>query len=257
LYPHDGGRARISHRVARRFITRMAQTIFVHGPAAARIVAAEFGMPHKIREVPHGHWRTRYPHLPERREARRRTGLPQDALLYGFVGSCRPYKNLESIMTAFPHVDSSSHLVIAGSFSPPAYLERIRSMITEACRERVHIVPRFLADEEIMTYVASMDVLVLSYKEILTSGAVMLAFSAGVPVVAPRIGGLPDVVNDNCGVLYDPQSPDGLSTAMRTAAGRSWSREAIIAHALSFDWKVSAGTLIQLVDAGTTPVRAA
>ncbi|HVY80273.1 MAG TPA: glycosyltransferase family 4 protein [Steroidobacteraceae bacterium] len=255
LYPHDGGRARWVHRVARRFISRIAQTIFVHGPAAARIVGAEFNVADKLVDVPHGHWRARYPNSPERTEARRRTRLPLDVVLYGFVGSCRPYKNLESLLAAFQGLDATSHLVVAGAFSPPEYSRKIESIVGTA-RDRVHLVPRFLADEEIMTYVAALDVLVLSYKSILTSGAAMLALSAGVPVIAPRMGGLTDVVNDTCGLLYDPKAPDGLRNAMRAATRRSWSREAIIAHALSFDWKVSAMALIQIVEGHTVPVRA-
>jgi glycosyltransferase involved in cell wall biosynthesis len=42
------------------------------------------------------------------------------------------------------------------------------------------------------------------------------AFMAGVPVVAARIGGIPELVNDGInGVLYDPASPAALADALR------------------------------------------
>jgi glycosyltransferase involved in cell wall biosynthesis len=254
LYPHDGGRNEWSHRIARQYVSRIAHTILVHGPTAARIVSAEFGIEAgRIRLVPHGNWRSLHPNLPDRHEARRRAGLPDGVVLYGFVGSCRPYKNIESIIAALPLLDDGSHLLIAGEFSSPEYLAAIRSMISSQFADRVHIVPRFLADEEIMTFVAALDALVLSYKEILTSGAAMLAISAGVPVVAPRIGGMPDVVDDRCGVLYDPKAPDGLLQAMREVRRRSYCATEIIAHALSYDWKVSANVLVELLDAQPPP----
>lgn len=255
LYPHDGGRSRRVHRVARRFIVKVAEVVFVHGPTAALLVSREFGIePRRIKQVPHGHWRALYPHIPERLEARRRVGLPEDVMLFGFVGSCRRYKNLESIMAAFPRVDDTSHLLIAGAFAPPEYFHKIRSMIDEKWAHRTHLVGRFLGDEEIMTYVSGLDALVLSYKDILTSGAVMLAFSAGIPVVAPRMGGLPDLIDDNCGVLYDPATPGALAEAMREVRRRSYSRDAIIAHAESFDWKVSARSVIELLQNETVSV---
>jgi glycosyltransferase involved in cell wall biosynthesis len=203
-----------------------------------------------MRRVPHGHWRDRYPHVPTRAQARARVGLPADAAVFGFAASCRPYKNVESIVDAHRELDSASHLLIAGTFLPPEYLDTVRSRIDPACADRVHIVPRFLDAEELMAYVAALDVYVLSYKEILTSGAVMLAFSAGVPVVAPRIGGLPELIDARVGVLYDASVPGDLARALREVRQRTYSAETIIAHALSFDWRVSARALVDVVMGG-------
>ncbi len=253
LYPHDGGHTRWVHRAARRFISRIADRVFVHGPTAAKIVSKEFGIsPARIVQVPHGHWRAQYPNLPGREEARRHMELPlHDVCVYGFIGSCLPYKNVESILEAFPRLDESSHLLIAGVFRSSEYLRKVRSLIPASAAHRVHLVPRFLGADEIMSYVAGLDALVLSYKEILTSGVMMLALSAGVPVVAPSIGGIPDVLNECCGVLYDPRRPDGLLEAMRAVRRRSYSPERIVNHALSFDWADSARRLKEVLERPT------
>ena len=256
LYPHDGGRTRWAHRAARSFITRIADRVFVHGPTAARIVSREFGIsPARLVQVPHGHWRTQYPNLPGKTEARRRMRLPlHNVSVYGFIGSCLPYKNVESILEAFPRLDDSSHLLIAGAFPSPEYLRKVRSLTPAAAAHRVHIIPKFLGADEIMGYVAGLDALVLSYKEILTSGVMMLALSAGIPVVAPSIGGIPDVINDFCGLLYDPRRPDGLLEAMREVRRRSYSADEIIAYARSFDWSVSARRLKDVIEQRTSSV---
>jgi glycosyltransferase involved in cell wall biosynthesis len=197
LYPHDGGRQRWSHRMARRIITRMCETIFVHSPTAATLIIDEFHVaPRKLVGVPHGHWRTAYPDIPDRATARRRIGLPEDAFTYGFVGACRPYKSIEFLAQAFGAMDRDTHLLIAGEFASPQYRQLVCSGIGMHARDRVHLTERFLRDEEIMTYVAALDALVLPYRQILTSGAVMLGLSAGVPVVAPRMGGIADVVTE-------------------------------------------------------------
>jgi glycosyltransferase involved in cell wall biosynthesis len=253
LYPHEGGRTKWVHRVARRFIARTADTVFVHGPTAAQLVAREFAIPsERIKLIPHGHWRRQYPFVPSRDQARRRISLAlqrSDITLYGFVGSCLPYKNIESILEAFTGLDESSHLLIAGAFPSAEYRRKVRSLIPSGpAAQRVHIVPRFLGADEIMTYVAGLDVLVLSYKEILTSGVVMLALSAGVPVIAPCIGGIPDVIDESCGMLYDPREPDGLLRAMREIRRRRYSSEQIIAHALTFDWTDAARGLKEALE---------
>jgi beta-1,4-mannosyltransferase len=247
LYPHDGGQQCWAHRMARRFVTRTFDTIFVHGPTAASIVEAEFKVdPRKLEQVPHGHWRSIYPDIPERSEARGRIDLPQDALIYGFIGTCHPYKNLEALAQAFGRMESRSHLVIAGRFPSADYLARVRAAIPPQAVDRVHFVQRFLRDDEIMTFVSALDALVLPYRDILTSGAIMLGMSAGVPVIAPRMGGIADVVTDKCGLLYDPDSPEGLVEAMSELPRRVYSAQDIVAHALEFDWKTSARKLIDL-----------
>ncbi|MEP7242488.1 MAG: glycosyltransferase [Gammaproteobacteria bacterium] len=254
LYPHDGGRSRWSHRAARRFITRVAEVIFVHGATAAALVASEFGVgPERIQQVAHGHWRSLYTEAPPKQLARHALGLPADVTLYGFVGSCRPYKGLESILAALPHLDESCHLLIAGEFASPQYLRSVQELVPESMAHRVHIVPRFLKSDEIMTHIGALDALVLSYREILTSGAVMLGLSAGVPVVAPNLGGIGDVVNERCGVLYDPHSTRGLADAMREIRKRPYSAEQIVAHALSFDWKIPAAALINAMTRASRP----
>ena len=60
----------------------------------------------------------------------------------------------------------------------------------------------------------SSDVVVLPFREILTSGSTLLAMSFGRPVVVPRMGGLVDVVSNGCGFTYDPELTDGLSIAL-------------------------------------------
>ena len=61
------------------------------------------------------------------------------------------------------------------------------------------------------------DVVVLPYREILTSGAIILAMSFGKPIIAPKIGCIPDYIDDNGGFLYNPLDVQGLLEAMRKA----------------------------------------
>ena len=57
--------------------------------------------------------------------------------------------------------------------------------------------------------------MVAPYVQVLTSGAIVLGLSMGVPIVAPAIGCLPELVDENVGILYDPADPLGLVSALR------------------------------------------
>lgn len=45
------------------------------------------------------------------------------------------------------------------------------------------------------------------------------ALFAGLPVVATRLGGAPEVVDDSCGILVPPEDPDALADALRRLVG--------------------------------------
>jgi len=46
------------------------------------------------------------------------------------------------------------------------------------------------------------------------------AMASGLPVVATRVGGVPELVDDPAGVLTDPNDPAGFAAALHTAFER-------------------------------------
>ena len=68
----------------------------------------------------------------------------------------------------------------------------------------------------------------------------MLGLSFGVPVIAPNIGSMVDLITDDRGILYDPMECDGLFAAMNRIRTRTYSGASIIAFAETFNWSRSA-----------------
>jgi beta-1,4-mannosyltransferase len=61
------------------------------------------------------------------------------------------------------------------------------------------------------------DIVVQPFKKIMTSGSVILAMSFGKPVIAPAIGCMPDILDNEGNFLYEPSDPNGLLKAMQLA----------------------------------------
>lgn len=90
---------------------------------------------------------------------------------------------------------------------------------------------------------------------------VLEAMVNGIPVVATRVGGIPDVVNDSCGRLVSPGDVEGLASALReilsddarrTAMGEAC-RERVLAE---FDMKhVTACVASLYSELGARPLR--
>jgi glycosyltransferase involved in cell wall biosynthesis len=76
------------------------------------------------------------------------------------------------------------------------------------------------AVENAATVLSAFDLFVLSSRTEGTPMVLLEAISAGVPIVATSVGGVPDVVSEQDAWLVPPELPEALSEAMRDALRR-------------------------------------
>jgi glycosyltransferase involved in cell wall biosynthesis len=60
------------------------------------------------------------------------------------------------------------------------------------------------------------------------------ALASGRPVIAYRAGGVLETLSEDTGVLFSPQTPEALATAVKECAGRRFDPLALRAHAARF-----------------------
>lgn len=201
---------------------RTADSVIVHCEAAARAVTEQVGVdPARVSVVPHASYVEVYPATLTQDEARRALGVPRDVFLMAFVGLIRPYKNLEGLVQRFrdeiaPRHDEA-HLLIAGRIVGNRWRDEVAAMA--ASHERIHLMMGYIAPENLQAFVLSADLIVLPFREILTSGSLLMALSFGRPVVAPRAGCVAEWEGTAGVFLYDPDGRDGddLGAALRRA----------------------------------------
>jgi glycosyltransferase involved in cell wall biosynthesis len=144
--------------------------------------------------------------LPKRRSL--------ELLFYGFV---RPYKGLDVLIEAMGRLKGEDiQLTIAGEFWEGE--EEVRARIKElGIEEQVDIRAGYHTDTDSAELFARSDVVVLPYHSATGSGVVPLAYHYEKPVIVTRVGGLPDVVQDEkTGLLVDPGNDRGLAEAIKS-----------------------------------------
>lgn len=249
---HEGRQARWESLMC-RILARTVSALIVHCDEAVEAVATAYGVdPKRIRVVPHGHYADVYPAPREKELARRSLGIDSAARVLLFFGQVRPYKGLEELLDAFAKLeDPDIRLVVAGE--PKFGMEDVLQARAER-DPRVNARLEFLPDDDLLDYIAACDLVVLPYRKSLTSGAAILAFSSGRPVVAPRLGcmrGFPP----EAAVLFDPESCDGLETALREALSKPLEKmgQAGRDHVARFPWSRVANQTIEVYqEAGAT-----
>ncbi|MBX6385395.1 MAG: glycosyltransferase family 4 protein [Microbispora sp.] len=152
------------------------------------------------------------PHLPVRGARERPGGEPHRRLL--FFGIVRPYKGLDLLLEALAQVPDV-RLTVAGEFW--GGLEETRALVNRlGLADRVEIRPGYVPAEDVPGLFAGADALVLPYRSATASQNVWLGHEHGVPVIATRVGALPDNVRDGVdGLLVEPGSAGALAEAIK------------------------------------------
>ena len=111
---------------------------------------------------------------------------------------------------------------------------------------------RHFANDEFQYLFNAGDVGVFPFLEVLTSGSVITAFSFGMPVIAPGVGCLTELVPPEAGIVYSAEDEEGLRRSMVEIQEREMGpmREAAMERALSLDWSQIAKRTRQVYESG-------
>ncbi len=129
----------------------------------------------------------------DRGAARERLGLPAGARVVAFAGHVRRYKGVDVLLEAWRRVREKRrdvHLVVAGEDYRPGSLRRRAAGQCDA----LHVVPRYLSDDELADVVACADCMVFPYLRASQSGLLPVARESGTRVVVSDVGGIGEQV---------------------------------------------------------------
>ncbi len=176
-----------------------------------------------------------------------RLDLPPDSALLLWVGRLQPWKGVETAIRALLELPGAS-LLIAGDGEDRQRLETLAGEIGLSGRVRfLGAVPR----AELPRLYASVDLMLATSFASETFGiALVEAQACGLPVVASRWGGFPEVINEgHTGLLFPPQDASALAAAagalLNDPEHRRIMAEAGPAWASQFAWSAVADRVEQ------------
>jgi glycosyltransferase involved in cell wall biosynthesis len=235
-FPQWHPRQRFFFRYVLGTALRGAAAVVAPSRATRDRLVEHYGLPAgRIRVIPHG--------VPVPRRTGPRVGSTEAPMILGFGGG-GPVKNVQTLIHAFRRIENliPHRLVIVGDRRRPG-----RGPAT-AASPRVAFTSWVSEDEKLALLDRAAALVCPSFDE--GFGFPPLeAMARGCPVVASRLGSLPELCAD-AAVYVDPHDAGGIASALLNVLSQERLREMLVERgarrAAMFDWDASAGEHIRL-----------
>lgn len=211
-------------------------------------------------------------------KAKEEMGLKEHVFL--FFGFIRKYKGLHNVIPAFAKVletrDDVSLMIVGESFWKTLDTKKLSTRIknflfgtakkiflrksddereyrplelldTLGIRDKVFVVNRFVANEEVHQYFQVSDAILTYYLTATPSGVESLAYNFRMPVLATRVGHFPETIKEGFnGYMAEPEDIDSMAAQMLKFIDQPIDRQNVDAVAQEMSWENYAQTIMKV-----------
>ncbi|MFX1303257.1 MAG: glycosyltransferase family 4 protein [Promethearchaeota archaeon] len=224
----------------RKLFVQFVDHFLVHCESAKKILVKEYGIRKKrISVIPHGNYINNYHNQISKKEARRLLDLDNKDFIFLYFGRIRPHKDIELLVQAFKQLKHFNRIKLMVIGNPiKTYKERITKLLKNVPNILYKL--EFIPDNEIQVYMNAADVVTLPYKRILTSGEALLAMTFKKPIIAPLLGCLNDILDNDNAFLYKAGDMNDLKKKLEEAIINKYKLSKMAINSLNkakkYDW---------------------
>jgi glycosyltransferase involved in cell wall biosynthesis len=184
-------------------------------------------------------------HVMDRLGARQRLDIRPDAEAVVYMGRMDVRKGFRELVDAAASLHPQRPGMQVYLIGEGPDKSRIESVIqAREATGYIHALQGCAADD-VAIWMAAADLVTLpSYMEGCPN-VVLEALACGRPVVATNVGGIPEIMNSECGRLVPPRDPAALALALAAVLDTTWDAAAISAQG-SRSWSAVAAELLEV-----------
>lgn len=209
VLPHE---AKAADKIRNEKFYSKCDLLVVHNMRTKHILVDEYQIPEeKICITPHGTYHIKHS------DTKADKGNVKTFLMFGMI---RKYKGVDVLLEAIAKLPEEykkkMKFIIAGvqvkKLDATPYDEMIKDFSISDCVEYDN---RRIEDDELPNLFSKADACVFPYREIYGSGALLMAYSYGKPVIASDVPVFVEETDEGkTGILFESQNPDALAEAL-------------------------------------------
>ena len=174
----------------------------------------------------------------DRKMCRKSLGLQNDNKIILYIGTMRMIKGSDVGVKAFIKLAKKNDKVIFVLIGDGELRPDLEKVIRHAGLSKLVRFEGWKPNAELVEYLNAADLLVVPSRNEGAPIAIMESLACGTPVVATRVGGIPELlINENFGILVEPENHDAFAKGISSALERSWDRGLLNRHAQQYSWE--------------------
>lgn len=182
----------------------------------------------------------------DRLECRRELGLDERRALVLYVGNLKADKGVLDLAAAAATFCRSGEIDLAYAGDGPARPQLEAAIRAAGLGERARVLGK-VAHGDVPKWIAASNLLCLPSHHEGVPNVILEATACGVPCVATAVGGIPEIVGEENGLLVPAHDVDALAGAVTRALARAWDPTRV-ASALRADvWPANAARVAELL----------
>lgn len=194
-------------------------------------------------------------HAADRTQARRELGLPPDARIVLFVGNFFEIKNPMLLVEAVAelHRDRAMEKVMFVAIGGGPLEKKVRKLAVKlGLGSNARFAGRMPASQ-VARHMQASDVLCLPSRHEGVPNVILEAFACGLPVVASRVGGIPEVLrHDFLGGMVESGNLESLVAELKKQLETPPETDLIAAYARTFSWTATAAEYEAILERART-----
>jgi teichuronic acid biosynthesis glycosyltransferase TuaC len=186
-------------------------------------------------------------HVRDRLEARQKLRIPPAAEAVVYIGRMDVKKGLRELIEAAAALHPQRpnlHVYLLGEGPDRPLIES--AIQGHNAAGYIHALPACGFDD-VAVWMTAADLVTLPSHMEGCPNVVLEALACGRPVVATNVGGIPEIMSDECGRLVPPRDPGELARALASVLDRTWDAAAVSAHR-SRSWDTVAAELLAIFE---------
>ncbi len=181
-------------------------------------------------------------------QCRQQLKLNSDQKIILYVGNLKPAKGCVDLLEAFVQLNKQQAETVLVYVGSGACEQQIKQRALQLQLNEQVLLAGSRPHDSLPMWMNAADVVTLPSHNEGVPNVLLEAMACGKPVVATRVGGIPEIVPDFAGLLVEKQEPESLSDALQQALIQTWDKSRISGHAKQFTWDNNISQITQMIE---------